>query len=1049
MPFVVYKSSAGSGKTYTLVKEYLKIALNSPSPYTFKYILAITFTNKAAAEMKERVISSLAKLSKEKDEPGYDAGYLADIAEATGLTETDLRTRAKATFEAILHHYSDFAISTIDSFVHRVVRAFAFDLGIPLSFNVELDADKLLGHAIDELISRAGSDALLTKALVEFTESRTDDEKSWRIENDLKTFAYTLLDTEGRINARKLRSLTIADILETRQKLETFIHQFKAEMVAIGKQALQIIENYDIPTDAFAYGKTGVGKYFIYLSQGRVDKFMPSKRNVVDVVENNKWAPAKSNYTAAINDAANELDPLFRQAVKLLEKDHERFNYYSLLNKSIFLLALLNELQKIIDEYRVETGTVHISEFDERLGSVVQNEPVPYVYERLGEKFKYFLIDEFQDTSTTQWQNLLPLIHNSLSGDDKGINYFNMVVGDAKQAIYRWRGGDVEQFVNLPAIANKDNNELVAERAEMLASPGVFVEEFLSKNWRSKREVIEFNNAFFEFASRRLENYQHIYNKQAQEFDDKKTGGLVRFEFLPETVAVDADDLTNDDMYCQKVVELIRSLQAEGYKLGDIAILTRKNTYGSLLAQYLTEQGINIVSDESLLLIKSPAVNLLISFLKRFANPEDNIASAAILETILGQAGDSVKLNEVLKTIERKETTYTEQLMLFAPALLNPRLKGLSLYELVEEAARLLGLTIKADAYLQQFVDVVLKFMADQGNSVPAFLTWWAEDSWRISVSLPESNESVRIMTIHKSKGLQFPVVIFSHANWRESNRGDFEWIENTEPDLMEQLPMALVPLEKSMETTRLAPMYEEELQKRKLDTLNLLYVAMTRPEERLYVFSTLPGRNGTIADFYKSFFIKQGLWVEGQMVYATDSPVGPPVVKPAKHSPTTKLNRVLSNNWDEKILISTDAKKVWDVEEKPQTAYGRIVHQILAWITVPADAPKALQRAIEQGLISTDELPEVESRVNSVITNAEYAVLFDENAKVWAEQEILLPNGNTYRPDRVVLYTNKLIIADYKTGLPANAHQRQVAEYADILAQMGYTNIETKLIYL
>jgi hypothetical protein len=522
-----------------------------------------------------------------------------------------------------------------------------------------------------------------------------------------------------------------------------------------------------------------------------------------------------------------------------------------------------------------------------------------------------------------------------------------------------------------------------------------------------------------------------------------------RFNFCSNWFAVNADDPTYDDLYCQKVVELIRNLQAEGYKLGDIAILTRKNTYGSLLAQYLTEQGINIVSDESLLLIKSPAVNLLISFLKRFANPEDNISSAALLETILGQEGNSVKLNEVLKAIERKETTYTEQLMAFAPALLNQRLKGLSLYELVEEASRLLGLTLVADAYLQQFLDTVLKFMAEQGNSVPAFLTWWAEDSWRISVSLPESNEAVRIMTIHKSKGLQFPVVIFSHANWRESNRGDYEWIENTEPDLMQQLPMALVPLEKSMENTRLAPMYEEEQQRRKLDTLNLLYVAMTRPEERLYVLSTLPGRNGTIADFYKSYFIEQGLWVEGQMVYETDSPVGPPVEKPAKHSPTTKLNRVLSNHWDEKILISTEAKKVWDAEEKPQTAYGRIVHQILAWITIPADAPKALNRALEQGLISRDELAEVESRVNNVLTNAEYSILFDANAKVWAEREIILPNGNTYRPDRVVLNTSNLIIADYKTGLPSPSHQRQIAEYADILSQMGYTNIETKLIYL
>lgn len=238
MSFVVYKSSAGSGKTYTLVKEYLKLALQSPSPFIFKNILAITFTNKAAAEMKERVLGALAKLSALPNDKNYDAAYTADICNSTGLSEQELRLRAQNTFETILHNYSDFAIGTIDSFVHRVVRAFAFDLGIPLSFSVELDADKLLDYAIDVLISRAGTDPALTRALVEFTESRTDEERSWRIEKDLSSFAKTLLDTEGKVNAQKLRELSITDILETRKFLEEFINSYKAQLAAIAPYAL-------------------------------------------------------------------------------------------------------------------------------------------------------------------------------------------------------------------------------------------------------------------------------------------------------------------------------------------------------------------------------------------------------------------------------------------------------------------------------------------------------------------------------------------------------------------------------------------------------------------------------------------------------------------------------------------------------------------------------------------------------------------------------------------------------------------------------------------
>ncbi len=1043
MSFVVYKSSAGSGKTYTLVKEYLKIALQSSSPFTFKSILAITFTNKAATEMKERVISSLAMLSKQENEEGFDAKYFNDIQKATQLPPHELRIRAQNTFEALLHNYSDFAISTIDSFVHRVVRAFAFDLGIPLSFNVELDSDKLLEYAIDELISRAGTDPLLTRALVDFTENRTDEERSWRIENELKKFAASLLNPEGKMNAQKLRDLTVHDILESKKVIDTYIHTFKNSLITIGINATQIIEEYDIPDEAFAQGKQGVASYFKNLKKGKTDSFSPKSKTLY-VLEKNKWnSAAGEKYLDSINAAQPQLEILLRQAIKIVDEGHERFLYYGLLNKSIFSLALLNELQKIIDEYRNETGTVHISEFDERLGQVVQNEPAPYVYERLGEKYKYFLIDEFQDTSTMQWQNLLPLIENALASGN-----FNMVVGDGKQAIYRWRGGDVEQFANLPLLNNKDQNELVEERQEALIRN--FIAKNLDTNFRSKKEIVDFNNRFFEFASQRLHpKHQTIYHEQSQLFDENKSGGVVHFEFLPDKIAEESEEQTYNELYCRKILELINYLQTEGYKPSDIAVLVRKNFSGIEVAQYLSENGIPVLSNESLLLVKSPNINILIAFLKRFVNPTDTIATATLLENLMSRKGLAEEINVVLQKIKAGETTAINELRILTPEILSPKLKGLSLYELVEEAARIIGLTNAPDAYLQQFFDIVLKFMADNGNSPAAFLEWWYEDSYKLSVSVPDDANAVRVMSIHKSKGLQFPVVIFSHANWREQNKDDYEWIQNEDENLP-NLPVAIVPFEKAMKDTRLAELLEEEELKRQLDTLNMLYVAMTRPEERLYVISTLPGGyNGTVSAYFKDFLVAEGEWEEGKLIYQTDNIPAPPVIKNKKESNTVKLDRVISGHWDDKIIISIQAKKVWDMGETPQITYGKLVHQLLAWVNTPADLEQAITRALEDGLMLEADAPEVRSRLQTIFDDTANHPLFTTDAKVWIEREILLPGGKSYRPDRVVQLENKVVIADYKTGQPDIAHEAQIATYANTLMQMGYENVETKLIYL
>ena len=506
--FTIYKSSAGSGKTFTLVKEYLALALNDAAkpPQSYKHILAVTFTNKAAAEMKERIIKALKELA-EDDYSTISSGtrtMLAALKEHKKLNavkkvdDVTIRMRSKNILTAILHNYSDFAIGTIDSFVQKVVRTFAFDLKIPMSFDIEMDDDKLLTQAIDLLLAQIGNDEKLTKALIEFTESKTDEEKSWHIENDLKLFAKNLLTEEGSVYIDKLKNLTIDDFFGIKDSLTIELKKFEIFINSCGNEGLEIIKRGGVEHEKFAGGANGIGKYFTYLFEIRIDKLTPTA-TVQKNIDSENWYSGKASKDdkASIDAIAGALKNIFTKATEYVEKYKSEYIVFSLINKNIYSLAVLNEIEKLLNEYKAENNILHISEFNKMIAKIVMNEPIPFIYERLGEKYNNYLIDEFQDTSVLQFQNLLPLIDNSLA-----TGHFTMLVGDGKQAIYRWRGGEVEQFAMLPEIFKHNNNELVLERQKALIrnhNP-----EVLKNNFRSKREVIEFNNSLFRFLGNTL-----------------------------------------------------------------------------------------------------------------------------------------------------------------------------------------------------------------------------------------------------------------------------------------------------------------------------------------------------------------------------------------------------------------------------------------------------------------------------------------------------------------------------------------------------------------
>ncbi len=1050
--FTIYKSSAGSGKTFTLVKEYLALALNDGAnpPKAYRHILAVTFTNKAAAEMKERIIKALKELA-EEDYATISGGtktMLAALKEHKKLNAIEqlddaiIRKRAQHILTAILHNYSDFAIGTIDSFVQKVVRTFAFDLKIPMSFEIEMDDDKLLTQAIDLLLARIGNDEKLTKALVEYTESKTDDEKSWHIENDLKLFAKNLLTEEGAIYIDKLRDLTVDDFFKIKDTLNGEIKKFEAFITKCGTEALELIKNAGVEHDKFAGGANGIAKYFSYLSDKRLDKLQPSA-TVQKNMDTDNWYAGKATASdkGAIDSIKNRLVSIYQTATTYIETNKSEFIVFGLINRNIYSLAVLNEIEKLLNEYKAENNILHISEFNKMIAKIVMNEPIPFIYERLGEKYNNYLIDEFQDTSVQQFQNLLPLIDNSLA-----TGHFTMLVGDGKQAIYRWRGGEVEQFAMLPEIFKHNDNVLVLERQGALVrnhNP-----EVLKNNYRSKREVIEFNNSLFRALGNKLnEKYQGIYKDLEQGFNENNTGGMVQVEFI----SGEREEFRTENKV--RTLDIINQLRADGFPLKDIAILVRKNTDGSEMANYLTENGIEVISSDSLLLSNSKEINFIHSLLKYLANTNNTITQTEILEYLVAaRLLPSHSIDEVL-LLKNK----TSMLAILREAKIEfsvMHLSKMALYELCEELIRIFKLNAVPNAYIQFFLDEVLLFSIKKNNNLDDFIEYWEDKRLKASLIVPQGMDAVSIMTIHRSKGLEFPVVILPFSNSKVTNGKDSLWID-IENEKIPNLPSALVPASKALEETGYKELYEEEVNKSLLDNLNVLYVGLTRAEIRMYVLTGKPGKTpanlGTVSDMLAFYYQQKGEWEDMKTVYTFGTATAR---QQTTHNKQLTTNYILetfnSNQWRDNIKMRAAAPSIWNTQAtEVKKDYGVVVHSALAKIKTAADVEPALKSMAAEGWITNEEKENLLITLTKIINLPQLKPHFAEGLLIKNEAEIITLTGELFRPDRVILKDKTAIIIDYKTGEEKPTHKVQILGYADLLAQMGYVVAEKLLVYI
>jgi ATP-dependent exoDNAse (exonuclease V) beta subunit len=1038
--FSVYKSSAGSGKTYTLVREYIALALQSPA--YFRRILAITFTNKAANEMKQRIVQGLVQLA---DPVAHADGpvirfMLPDLAKATGYTSADVSQRAQAVLTRILHEYDDFSVRTIDSFVSRIIRTFAHDLHLPVDFEIEMDRDLMLDEAVDQLISKAGIDKDLTSILVDFTEAKADDEKSWQIEIDIKKTAGFLFSEGSQHFISKLHEIPPARLNEIAREIRQLRKGFEDSIIKPAQTARKLIADNGIDNASFYRGTSGIGGYFSKLANGIID--MPNSY-VLSTINDNKWLAAKADgmQSSAITAIRDQLASIYHQCMDLIEKGQSRFALLGMIEKNIFQMGVLSAMEMEIDTIRREKRILHISEFNRRITDIILKEPVPFIYERIGEKYYNYLIDEFQDTSELQWKNLLPLI-----GDSLAYGRYNLVVGDGKQAIYRFRNGQVEQFMMLPALPDNYERDVFGDTEQAL---GVnFNPKVLNSNFRSLPEIIKFNNGFFGFLSSQLsDGFKSIYTGHEQEISPDKSGGLVSVEFVPY------DSKTNfEELNIQKVHQLVLDLNAQGYSNANIAILTRANREGSIIARNLMMNGISVVSAEALLLAASPEVNFVVAVLQHIGNPQNLVAIAGILNELIRKGKLATTLIQNFPILKTDRFSLESVLSEGGIAFNVRNLRGLPLYDLCEEVIRIFALNDGAyDIYLQFFLDFVNKVSAKQGTHLADLLEAWDEKKGKLSVVVPEGIDAIRIMSIHKAKGLEFPVVIWPMATEKHKTTFDQIWVD-LEEDLVPGLPVALLQTGKGMEEAGYSAQYEKERDSSMLDMVNLIYVAFTRPAERFYLITREPGKGdaNNLPNLISQYIDSTSAdWVQTGSIFTLGREE--PVEKKLREAPIANmLSKMISSPWQGRIKIARRAPVYWSVDQSDnKQAWGTLIHETLASIRTSADIPAVVAAQVAANMLGQEEADKLLSRVTATVEHELLKEYFAENVQLKPEAGILTPGGDVFRPDRVIFNENETLILEFKTGLPKPGHETQLHNYGDILQQMGYSGIRKLLVYL
>jgi len=1067
----IYRASAGSGKTYRLTQDYIHLLFDPQKERAHRRILAVTFTNKATDEMKSRILKELHALAQ-----GFTSDYRADLMAKFRMDEQTVNERAKHILTNILHDYSSFSISTIDRFFQQVIRSFARDIGVHGGYNLELDSSSTLEQSVDNLfldLSKAENRQLLNW-LTEFAEERIEQSENWNMRGNImelgrevfkESYQHKAEDTNKKLHEREF----LTNYRKSLRKIKT---DFEAKVKLTASEGMRIMARNGLTHEDFAYKTTNTLEKIVNGKFEISNRFIGFAADVSNCYTKSKPQDIKSAIESAYQ---NGLQKCFADIVELLQVEIITYNSAILVLKHINTLGILSDLAVQIKKLTDEQNTMLISDTNLLLNKIIDNSDAPFVYEKTGIHVDNYMIDEFQDTSTLQWKNFQPLLDNSLSAGK-----FNLVVGDVKQSIYRWRNSDWKLL---------DEKILTDFRPEQIH------EENLETNWRSDKNIIDFNNSFFYRAAQLLqsklnENLQavlpvypsletlthkieHAYANIHQQISPKAATGRVQVSFIPRD--------ENEDGWKAESLErlppILEKLQAQGYRAADICILVRKNDEEQQvihkLLNYKTTADANpdycydIMGNEGLLIGAAASVRFVLGVLQLFVNPTDSIQQTIVnYEYARGRQNKSENeaLNACFSTIPKDENVFSP---LFSSVENNQlyALQHSSLYDMVEQIISLFGVGAwhNEAVFVQAFQDVVFRFSNNKTADLNSFLTWWKKHGEKQCISTPDNQNAMRIMTVHKSKGLDFKVVVMPFCDWDiDSRMRNILWCEPTVAPFNE-LPLLPIEYGSKLGNSIFAESYFDEQMHQYIDSLNVAYVAFTRAKNELICLSPAPKKEvegldkiNSLSALLTTCFQVNTPGLDAQFIPLTNSfneqeklfELGEPTQAVYSDKPSTDINEKVNNY---PSVSSSDRLRIrhqsldYLLENQQLTDsrlnYGIIMHDILKQITHKSDQQNAIADLVRSGRISEEESKTVEEELLHFWNMPETENWFSLDARVLNETTILIPTGEQYRPDRVVIRGNEATIVDYKFGdKESKTYLQQVQQYMNLIAEMGYS---------
>jgi len=1014
----IVNASAGSGKTYSLVREYILLLIKENYTTNFSGVIAMTFTNKAAIEMKERIIKGLYSIGKVLLEGEKQTSLTQEIASEAKLNAQEVQQRCRLVLQAILHQYEDFHVMTIDKFNLRLIRSFGKDLDIANDFEVVLEESEVIEQIVDDLLNQLGEENNndLNKLIFKYAEANLEEGNSWNIRRKLVNF--------GKILTREKNKDKVVQLLDVNFSVEQYglLHTHRKQMDA----------TFMIEAD----------KIFQLFNSGEIDESsLPGKsktqKRIRTITKSETFFLGNELFTKSyIETLEHDSFPSTLKAacytfLKFWSDSVQEYAALKLFLNNFFNMALLQFMAKALEKLKKEEQLILISEFNSLISKLIQAENTPFIYERLGTRYKHFLLDEFQDTSHMQWLNLVPLIHESLGNGNE-----NLIVGDPKQSIYRFKNGLAEQFITLPRIYNPDKDKDLELKSNYFNAAGQLTN--LDDNYRSSPVIVEFNNEFFKNIKSNMPRETVNYYKSI--FQNPKSTLPGRVEISSSECKIEQTEIID------QLIDWVKQCKTDGFNYGDLCILGNINKDCNQWAIGLTNAGYRVVSSDSLLIDSDLTVQLTISFLKwRLKSNENDKKQFSELFFRLKEKNYDTYQQYIVERKGKNDKTFrffddTTFLNTHFQSYAHFFFKYESIYDLIQGFYRLMNFNELENSYLHHLADIVFEFELKRGPNLRGFLEDYQRHKQKIAVQIPESNDAIKIMTIHKSKGLEFPVVMMPTLNFKIKVKNTF--LVQSDDYLIYKVPSQNEVLD------TLRTIYSEELTQVETDFINLCYVGMTRPVERLYILNK----------FEKNTF--------GEVFHAALEPI--PEVKTTDKALNINLGsrkreqrldyssksilfepkNVKDNLWFPDISLQDHSRLGLSDYLSKEMQFGIQFHLLASRIEHIDDLDQILENGIKSGEIEKINASELKVKLSRLIYSSDYQDLFSDKKMVLNEQAILVDENTVVIPDKIIVKENETIIIDYKTGLPENKDIKQIIGYKDVLEDMSYPNVKCYLYY-